>query len=122
MTTVDVTRHSEMERQWREFDSAHPEIWNLFKKFTFQKLRQGFNHYGARDILHRIRWETDKAQEVDDHSFKINNNLSPFYSRRFMEQYPQHDGFFRTRFQISRLGPATGLPPLGPKDFDGGES
>ena len=26
--------------------------------------------------------------------FKINNNYAPYYSRRFMKMYPQHDGFF----------------------------
>ena len=46
-------------------------------------------------MLQRIRWHTQV--ETNDLSFKINNNHAPYYARHFMEQNPEHKGFFRTR-------------------------
>jgi hypothetical protein len=54
----------------------------------------------------------------DDGSFKLNNNYHAFYARSFMEIYPEHDGFFRTRRQISEEQPPVGMPELTPEYFD----
>ena len=48
-------------------------------------------------------------------SLAINNNYKPFYARRFMACYPQHEGFFRTRKQTSEDKDATNLPELTPE-------
>jgi len=110
------SRYDEMYKQVAEFHKEHPEVWDLFKKFTFEKIKQGFKNYGARNIIERIRWETDKPNEQGVGTFKINNNYHPFYARRFMRKFPEHEGFFRTREQISKKQPATNLPELGPDD------
>lgn len=81
---------------FRRFDRANPEIWRLFKRFTFDKIRDGFRHYGARDVIHRIRWET-AVVEKSDSGLKINNDWSPYYARKFHETFPHYDGFFRLR-------------------------
>jgi hypothetical protein len=33
--------------------------------------------------------------------FKINNNWSSFYARKFMKESPAYEGFFRLRTQTS---------------------
>ena len=38
-------------------------------------------------------------------------------ARKFMERYPEHDGFFRTRKQISDEHDATNLPELTPEYY-----
>jgi hypothetical protein len=91
-----MTRTPTDERRFAEFDSAFPEVWELFKQFTFECIAEQLSRYSADAVLHRIRWETKSA--IDDGSrFKINNNYSAMYSRKFREMYPEYAGFFRTR-------------------------
>jgi len=77
-------------------DAQNPDVWRLFEQFTFHMIRRGFDHYSARAVLHRVRWETATPLE-DQSNYKINNNWSPFYARKFHEKYPQYGGFFRNR-------------------------
>ena len=86
-----------MALNFQEFDQAHPEIWVLFRNATFQVMERGFRNYGAKSILERIRWHTSIEQGSRD--FKINNNYAAFYARKFHANYPEFDGFFRTRVQ-----------------------
>lgn len=86
----------EQEAKFAAHHAANPEMWTLFVRFSFEKIGRGFAHYGARDIIHRIRWETD-ASESGEAGFKVNNIWSPWYARLFHRTYPQHAGFFRTR-------------------------
>ena len=114
----NTTRQDEMREQVKEFHKAHPEVWELFKKFTFEMIGKGFKHYGAQHgIFSRIRWEIDAGGDGSG-EFKINNNYSAFYARRFMKTYPEHDGFFRTREQTSGEVAATHLPELTPSHFE----
>ena len=115
---TDNSRYGEMQKQYERFNEAHPEVWAYFVVFTNQLIARGFRNYSAQHgVFARIRWETDQADIDGNSTFKINNNYSPFYARRFMSEYPQHDGFFRTRVQTSKEEPATGLPELGPQHF-----
>ena len=126
---MNTTRHDEMREAAIRFHREHPEVWQLFVRFTFELIHRGFQHYSARAIFHRIRWETAEAGVDQEKEFKIGNNHSPFYARRFMAMYPQYapvfdedgkkveHGFFRTREQISKREVRWDLPELGPQDF-----
>ena len=83
------------EAAWRDFHEANPNVYRLIERFTKQAIGAGFKHYGMMSIIQRVRWHTQI--ETDDLSFKINNNHAPYYARHFMEQNPEHEGFFRTR-------------------------
>lgn len=82
------------------YDAANPGIYALFKRFTFEMIRAGRIHYSARTIIHRIRWHTDLYAESGD-GFKINNDFSPFYARRFEAEFPEHNGFFLKRSSVA---------------------
>tara|TARA_B100000085_G_C18514453_1_gene501052 strand:+ start:699 stop:1046 length:348 start_codon:yes stop_codon:yes gene_type:complete len=112
------TRSEEMREQAERFHKQHPEIWDQFVRFTRQIISRGFANYSVNAVFHRVRWEQDMGGDGTT-QFKINNNYAPYYSRRFMKMYPQHDGFFRTRKLTSEEKPATHLPELGPDYFDG---
>jgi len=112
------SRAEEMRESVVEFHKEHPEVWDLFVLFTLEKINQGFSHYSARGIFHRIRWETDDPSYEKGLEFKLNDHHSPFYSRRFMKIYPSHEGFFRTRIQTSETRLATNLPELTPNHWD----
>jgi hypothetical protein len=112
------SRHDEMREQTTRYHREHPEVWSLFVKFTFDRIKRKFQHYGAKAIFERIRWETDQPDVEGKNTFKIGNNHPSFYARRFMKIYPAYEGFFRLRKQRSKDQPPTDLPELGPQDIE----
>ena len=103
------TRHDEMLEQAKKYHAEHPEVWDAFVDFTFDRIKKGYNNYSVYSIMERIRWDMGQIGGDGITEFKIGNNHRPFYARWFMEQYPEHAGFFRTRQQKSHMNPATGL-------------
>ena len=81
--------------KYLEWDRANPEFYELFKRFTLQLLRAGRNNIGSALIMERIRWET--MLRTSGEPFKVNNNYKSIYARRFMRDFPQHEGCFRIR-------------------------
>ncbi len=109
-------RFEEMRQEVISFNKKHPDVWRLFCKFTFDLTHRGYKNYSVNAIFERIRWEKDAGGDGVT-SFKLNNNYRAFYARAFMRKYPEHDGFFRTREQISKELPPVNLPELMPSHF-----
>jgi len=87
------THREKMLAEFEQFHHDNPRVYEMFKEFTWMVIRRGRKRWSARDILHRIRWETNVV--IDDPSgFKISDHHSPFYARMFMHEFPQYDGFF----------------------------
>lgn len=112
------SRKQEMDEQAEAFNKQNPYVYVLFVKFTKEIISRGFKNYSVNAIFERIRWETDTANVDGKSSFKLNNNYRAWYARKYMERYPEYDGFFRTRKRISEEQNATNLPELTPEDFD----
>jgi hypothetical protein len=83
-----------LQQRFDRFDAANPQVWEAFQRYTFELLRAGRTAYSSDAILHRIRW--DSAIQTSGTPFKISNNHSAYYARKFHAAFPQHDGFFRT--------------------------
>lgn len=81
--------------RFAEFHDANPLVYELVKKYTFDVLRTGKKSFSMTSIFERIRWYT--TIETSGEEFKINQNFIPYYSRMFMADYPEHDGFFSIR-------------------------
>ncbi len=79
------------------YDEANPDIWQYFKQFTFELIKAGRTHASARMVLGRIRFET--LVRSHDDPYKINSAFSASYARKFMREFPQHDGLFETRIR-----------------------
>ena len=103
------TRHDELREQAEKFHKEHPEVWDKFEEFTFDRIKKGYKNYSVYSIMERIRWDLSNIGGDGITEFKLNNNIRPFYARRFMNKYPEHNGFFRVREQISKNAPASGL-------------
>jgi len=86
---------TELFQNFRKFHLDNPKVYELFKKFAFEVIRKGHKNFSADAIMHRVRWETNI--ETTDQEFKICNDHIAYYSRLFMAEYPQCDGFFRTK-------------------------
>lgn len=92
----DLFTESDVERRFREFDEANPDLWRSFVDMAQELIAGGRKHYSARDIFAVIRWHT-RGLGTDGDGFKVNNNFSAFYARRFHATYPEHVGFFELR-------------------------
>ena len=73
-----------------------PEVWNLFKRFTEYAIVRGKTKLSTKFIIERIRWEV--IMEIRSHDeFKINNNHTAYYARKWLKQHPEHPKFFEVR-------------------------
>lgn len=113
-----MTRWDEMMIDAAVYCMESPIVWKLFVKFAFIKISEGYKVYSSDGIFVDIRYETQQPHYELGEEFKVNNNHSAYFARWFMDQYPEHDGFFRTREQPSKKQPALRLKKLKPKDYD----
>jgi hypothetical protein len=111
-----MNRQDEMREQVAEFHRQHPEVWRLFVRFTFQMIERGYRNYSAKAIFERIRWEKDAGGDGVT-CFKLNNNYTAFYARRFARAHPEHAEFFRTREQPSAAEFPSRRPQLTPAHY-----
>jgi hypothetical protein len=79
----------------KQFDKENPQVYTLFKQFTFEAIQAGRKVLSAELIINRIRWETEVVTTGD--TYKINQNWKPYYARKFMQDFPEYRDFFRTR-------------------------
>jgi hypothetical protein len=88
----------DLEADFAEFHALNPHVYGLFNRFTREVISAGFEHYSADAVMHRVRWHT-AIETRDPEGFKVNNNWVAFYSRLWMRDHPEHEGFFETRIQ-----------------------
>jgi hypothetical protein len=83
-------------RRYDAWDKENPSFYPMFCRFAFRAIQSGKKRLSAALIFERIRWEMEiETQGGDD--FKLNNNFRAIYARRFMFDYPNHDGLFEVR-------------------------
>ena len=87
---------NEREKKWQEYHKENPHVYKLIEKFAFQVMDAGYQKYGMKALLERVRWHT-MIDALDDAGFKISNNHAPYYARLFHKLNPDFDGFFRTK-------------------------
>ena len=79
---------------FEQYDAKNPQVWDLFVRFTLDAARAGHTRFSADSILHRIRWETTV---ITTGHYKINNDFSADYARKFIREFPHYGGFFEMR-------------------------
>jgi hypothetical protein len=86
---------SDLEAAFQRFHRENPHVYELFKRFAFEAIHSGRSALGAKALWERMRWYA--SFETTDQQFKLCNNHTAYYARMFMRDFPQYDGFFRTR-------------------------
>ena len=92
---MQTTTSPKIRKAFEKFHDENPEVFRLFKKFTFQAIAKGHKQYSADAIMHRVRWETSII--TNDTRYKINNNHISYYARKFADEFPVLRFFFRFR-------------------------
>jgi hypothetical protein len=78
-----------------EFDSANPEVCQLFVRFTFEAPPSRATRFSVDSVAERIRWFFNIKTRGGE--FKLNNNLRPFYARKWAREFPGFAELFETR-------------------------
>jgi len=94
MQQLSLFPESPLDRAFRKYDVANPHIYRVFVKKVFEAVREGRQNWSARAIFNVIRWNTELRGDDD---FKVNNNYSSRYTRKFESEYPELMGFLRKR-------------------------
>lgn len=77
------------------YDRANPQVWLAFEEAALRLIDAGRDHFGAKAIMEHIRYNT--ALTTGDDFFKVNNNFTSGYARKFVKKYPEHKDFFELR-------------------------
>ena len=86
-------------KRFLKFHAKRPDIYPIFRKFTFELIDAGRTRFSAISIIYRIRWFTDVSTTIEDpKGFKINNDWAAHYARMFIKEFPQYEKFFRKRY------------------------
>lgn len=85
-----------IDSEFKAFHEAHPEVYDLFCKYALNLIRAGNTRYSADAILHVMRYNK-VIGKGDDGMYKINNNFSSRYARKFIKENPKYYGFFEFR-------------------------
>jgi hypothetical protein len=81
---------------WRHTDAGR-EIANLFLRLALQMRRRGWDHFGAQDIVGRIRWEHALKHGPDGTGHKVRSRWKRPLAIWAMWRHAELKGFFRTK-------------------------
>lgn len=71
------------------FIDENEEAWELFEQLTkYAVKRSPSGKVGAKFIFEKIRWQYNIVRR--DADFKINNNFTAYFARKFMESHKKH--------------------------------
>ena len=86
---------SAMFADYKRWDDLNPHFYPLFCRFADQLAARGYRNISSKLLFERIRWES--MIQTSGEEWKLNNNYTSIYARRFMRDFPRHDGLFRLR-------------------------
>ena len=75
-------RAQQIFEKFKKFHAVNPQIWTLFKKYSFQMHNAGRQQYGAAAIFERIRWHVGIETKSND-DLKLCNDFRAYYGRMF---------------------------------------
>jgi|TARA_B110000902_G_scaffold237149_1_gene283931 hypothetical protein len=84
-----------LEKDFQKFHLKNPAVWTEFKRYAFEAIESGRQHYSASFIVNKIRWDS-AINTSKTNAFKIANATSPYYARLFHKSFPAYEGFFKT--------------------------
>lgn len=91
----------DLQEKFELWIEKHPEIWEMFVHHTQRMIAQGQKHSSADKVLHEIR-DDIKVQKDKSDKYKVNNNYTAYFSRKYVKLYPEHDFFFERRALVSK--------------------
>jgi hypothetical protein len=88
-----------MRETFEQYQQRNPKIYKEFIHYTHEMIQAGQIKVGAKSVFERIRWES-KIKRNDQ--YKVNNNFTADYARKFEQDFPHFSGIFEKRFCKSK--------------------
>lgn len=92
--------------KWHE---ANPAVYRHVCRFADAAIAHGYRRFSIDCIWEKVRWEivmsTEPTTEGEER-FKLPHNHRAYYARMWLDDHPEHEGFFRTARLRSESPPA----------------
>ena len=82
---------------FKKFNEENPQIFEAFELEALELISKGKKQLSAKLIINSLRF--NETITSNDKNFKINDAYQSYYSRLFVEIYPQFTHLFRFRKQ-----------------------
>jgi hypothetical protein len=77
------------------YHNANLHVYYRLRQLALDLVNRGHKKHSIKGLFEVLRYQ-QKFETTGD-SFKLNNNLTPFYSRLLMQEEPRLAGFFYLR-------------------------
>lgn len=82
-----------------EIERAVPGLYEAFDALAQERIRRGYRHWSSDAIFHILRWQGWGGGRV------LNDHLTAAVARVWIEENPEHEGFFELRCsRFDRVG------------------
>ena len=71
------TAQTRLEKNFKKFHEKNPAVWTEFKRYSFEAIESGRQHYSAQLIINKIRWDSG-INTSRTNAFKVANATSHF--------------------------------------------
>jgi len=78
-------------KSFQQYDQDHPEIYSVYKNVAEEFIKRGKIKMGSKHIIEEIRWH--KKVKTNEY-FKVGNNYTAYYARKFVNDHPHYAGIF----------------------------
>jgi hypothetical protein len=107
---------NKIEVRFWEIHVRNPKIYERIDAQCFAMIAQGRRRYAVDAFFNTIRWDDTLAMNGEE--FKMNDHYRPYYSRLWLQNNPEHWGFFELR-RVKGEYPHRFPPPWHFKDGEG---
>ncbi len=80
-------------KTFQQYDQENKHIYELYKMIAIRLAKEGRKNIGSRSIFEQMRY--DYSFKSNNDPFKVNNNFSPHYARKFVLEHPQYGNLFK---------------------------
>jgi len=81
-----------------KFHEQNPHVYEQLLSLCMELRKKGYPQYSVRGLFEVLRFKFSVQTSSED-EFKLNNNMTPWYARKIMEENRSLDGFFVTRIR-----------------------
>lgn len=81
-----------------EFHEQNLHVYEQLLSLCMELRKKGYSQYSIRGLFEVLRFKFSVQTSSED-EFKLNNNMTPWYARKIMEENRSLDGFFATRIR-----------------------
>ena len=91
---LTATERAEDATAWI-YHRNNPAVLFELRRLALELVDAGHRHHSIKGLWEVLRF--NRLVKTDGKTYKLNNNLTPFYARLLMEVEPRLEGFFHTR-------------------------